>query len=116
MYPESNKEEQTMQNNNRKRNESAHWKNDRSRRAQKIAEVGEGKPLFHVYVDRGHRNGPEKHVVTDNAIVIIYNKRTGIHVTSLFARTGQLKEYGHYIPQKTWEKAKLWEKLGYNWL
>lgn len=45
------------------------------------------------YVDRGHRDGPEYHCITDNACIVIFNAYTHRLVTVLLARPGQIDRY-----------------------
>ena len=72
---------------------SAHYTADRIDRENLIAEIGEGNICASFIVDRGHKNGPEKHCITDNAIIIIYNAITEKMVTKLIARPGQIRRY-----------------------
>ena len=90
-----------------------HYKEERTNRKQIIKSIGGyGKPLFVdgkpciFYVDRGHKDGPEYHVITDNAIILIYNAWDYELVTALIARPGQLKRYGVWIPQWILSKAE----------
>ena len=55
---------------------SRHYNRDRVAREKLIREIGIGKEIKTVRVDRGHKNGAEIHHITDNAIVIIENERT----------------------------------------
>lgn len=50
-------------------------------------------------VDKGHRNGLEKHVIHSNRLVYVYNLKSEKFITMLYARDGQLKRYG-LNPQK----------------
>lgn len=65
--------------------------------------IGWGKDIFSAEVDRGHKNGTEIHVITDTAIIKVYNIRTKKHVTDLIARPNQIKRVyhakGQYAPQ-----------------
>ena len=51
---------------------------------------GYGKPVLTAFIDRGHKDGAEKFVLTDNAIIIVRNLRTDRHITDLIARKGQI--------------------------
>ncbi len=86
---------------------SFHYTDERAEREQNIRKIGYGNPICVVEIDRGHRNGPELHEVTDTGIVNIYNKRTGKLITKLIARPGQLKRYfeNGKVPQKLYKKA-----------
>lgn len=65
--------------------------------------IGYGTDIFSAEVDRGHKNGTEIHVVTDTAIIKIYNTKTRKHITDLIARPNQIKRVyhakGQYAPQ-----------------
>ena len=51
---------------------------------------GYGTPVLTAFIDRGHKDGAEKFVLTDNAIIIVRNLRTDRHITDLIARKGQI--------------------------
>lgn len=86
---------------------SRHYGLNRKQREQIIISIGgNGKELFRCVVDKGHPNGPEIHAVTDNGIIVIYNKRSGKLVTKLIARPAQLLRYGHRVPDKVLRKAQ----------
>lgn len=51
---------------------------------------GYGNPVLVNIADRGHRDGLEKFILTDNAIIIVRNFRTDRHITDLIARRGQV--------------------------
>ena len=95
---------------------SKHWKADRQRRSQIIAQIGMGQVVKEVTVDRGHKNGPEIHKITTTGLVVIYNKRTGIMVTILIARPNQIRRYyaEGEVPQNIINLAMEHMKAGYN--
>jgi hypothetical protein len=95
---------------------SVHFTRDRQDRENLIKEIGSGKVVKRVVIDRGHRNGPEIHEVTDNAIVNIYNQRTGKLITKLIARPNQIKRYYEEgkAPKEILNKAYDHMKKGYN--
>jgi len=95
---------------------SKHWRADRQRRSQIIAQIGMGRVIKEVVVDRGHKNGPEIHKITTTGLVVIYNKRTGIMVTILIARPNQIKRYyaENEAPQDILKLAFEHMKAGYN--
>lgn len=95
---------------------SLHFTRDRQDRETLIKEIGSGKVVKRVVVDRGHRNGPEIHEVTDNAIVNIYNQRTGKLITKLIARPNQIRRYYEEgkAPKEILDKAYNHMKKGYN--
>lgn len=86
---------------------SEHYREERAEREAIIQKIGYGKVICVVEIDRGHRNGPELHEVSDTGIVTIYNKRTGKMITKLIARPGQLKRYfeNGNIPKNLYKKA-----------
>lgn len=97
---------------------SYHYSEEREHRENVIHRIGSGKPVISFIVDRGHKNGAERHVITDNAIIIIYNARTNKLVTKLIARPNQIKRYyesvGKTAPQKLLDLAYQHVKAGYN--
>lgn len=72
---------------------SKHYSRDRKAREEVITQIGMGTVIKEVIVDRGHRNGPEVHKITNTALVLVYNQRTGILVTKLIARPAQITRY-----------------------
>lgn len=99
---------------------STHYKNDRNTRSQIIKQIGSA-PILSINgvlcvfkVDKGHRDGAEIHVITENAIINIYNQNSHKFVTSLIARPAQLLRYGVNIPENVLEKARDHMKKGYN--
>ena len=73
---------------------SRHYTQERQEREHLITNViGKGKVVKRFKVDRGHKNGPEIHEISDTGIITIYNERTGKLVTRLIARPAQLKRY-----------------------
>ena len=95
---------------------SKHWRADRQRRSQIIAQIGMGQVIKEVVVDRGHKNGPEIHKITTTGLVVIYNKRTGIMITALIARPNQIKRYyaENEVPQDIINLAIEHMRAGYN--
>ena len=95
---------------------SLHFTRDRQDRETLIKEIGSGKVVKRVVVDRGHRNGPEIHEITDNAIVNIYNQRTKKLITKLIARPNQIRRYYEEgkAPKEILDKAYEHMKKGYN--
>lgn len=72
---------------------SKHYTNDRQKREQVINIIGIGKVVDRFIVDRGHKNGAERHEITDTGIIVIYNNRTNKMITKLIARPGQIRRY-----------------------
>ena len=74
--------------------DTIHYKNDKNIAVRTMViekYIGFGRDIFSAEVDRGHKNGTEIHVVTDTAIIKIYNTRTRKHVTDLIARPNQIR-------------------------
>ncbi len=101
--------------------DSLHYITDRAQREQKIREIGIGKELDSFDVDKGHRNGPEIHVVTSTGIIIIYNAWTHKMVTKKIARPRQIEnlymsKYNSLskIPQSVLELARYHQRMGWN--
>lgn len=72
---------------------SSHYLQERQERERNISIIGEGRSIASFTIDRGHKNGPEIHEITDTGIINIYNKRTHKLITRLIARPGQIKRY-----------------------
>lgn len=95
-----------------------HVKKERSERYSKIEKtIGFGS-VFYVAknVERGHRNGRERHELTTTGLVKIYNER-GKLVTILIARPEQMLRYVEdekRIPAKVLELCREHQRLGYN--
>ena len=97
---------------------SIHYTKDREDRENRIKMIGYGKAVAQFVIDRGHKNGPEIHEITDTGIINIYNERTKKLVTKLIARPGQIKRYfiNEVIPAGLLEKAKYNSyTLGFNY-
>lgn len=98
------------------------------RRQQAIDTMGGiGNPICWVYLDKGHYNGPEVHILTDNAIIIVVNYRTKRLVTTKFARPGQIRQlFGHldlmngrvfdakHVPDYVFQRAIKYSRDGMN--
>lgn len=72
---------------------SKHYIEDRKSRQSLISEIGLGKIVKGFVVDKGHRNGPELHIVTTTGLILIHNYNTKKLITRLIARPGQLERY-----------------------
>ena len=84
--------------------DTMHYKNDKNIAVRQMViekYIGFGNDIFSAEVDRGHKNGTEIHVVTDTAIIKIYNTRTRKHVTDLIARPNQIRRVYNSKGQKT---------------
>ena len=95
---------------------SAHYTMDRQTREEVIRQIGYGQIIKTVEVDRGHKNGPEIHKISDTAIITVYNKRTGKMITKLIARPAQIRRYyeNETIPQNLLRLAREHQQMGYN--
>lgn len=99
---------------------SAHYRHERQDRQQILKIIG-ASPILSINeklcvfpVDKGHKNGAEYHVITENGIIHIYNQQSRKYITSLVARPAQLERYGVYIPQAVLNKAREHVNKGYN--
>lgn len=72
---------------------SAHYRTERYYRERRIRRIGEGEKFAEFIVDRGHKDGKERHVLTTTGIIIIYNVITEKMITKLIARPGQIRRY-----------------------
>lgn len=98
---------------------SIHFSIDRGERAKILEELKApilsiGGKLCIFIVDKGHKNGAEIHVITENGIINIYNRHSKKYVTGLIARPGQLQRYGVIIPESVLEKARTHVAMHYN--
>lgn len=99
---------------------SNHYKRQRCKREKFIRKCcnGDGKIIDEFVVDKGHKNGLERHCVTDTGMIIIYNKDSGKLVSKLIARPQQITRY--YIgtdkepPPSLLRLAEWHESMGYN--
>lgn len=97
---------------------SAHYYKERTSRENLIREIGYGKPIKTVIIDRGHRDGAEIHQLSDTGIISIFNARTHKLITRLIARPGQIKRYykeDETIPNKLLNLAKQHQTMAYNY-
>lgn len=95
---------------------SIHYTEERWTREEIIKTIGYGEIIKTVIVDRGHRNGPEIHEISNTGIITVFNKRTHKMITKLIARPGQIRRYfeNEIIPKGLMEKAIAHQKLGLN--
>lgn len=99
---------------------SNHYACERAEREARIErmEGGDGKEVARFFVDRHHPDGPEVHVITDNAIIVIYNAFSGKLITKLVARPGQISRYyeakGLATPQYLLDIARVHKERGWN--
>lgn len=101
-------------------NQSNHYKNKRYKREKFIEKrlYGNGKVIDSFIVDRGHKDGPEKHCITDTGLIIVYNALSQKLVTKLIARPQQIKRYykdvGRKAPRWLLDLANWHNTLHYN--
>lgn len=99
---------------------SQHYKNKRYQREKFIDKYlgGDGKVIDSFIINNLHPNGLERHDLTDNGVIIIYNVRTNKLVTKLIARSHQIIRYYHNCgkepPLYLICLAKYHERCGYN--
>lgn len=95
-----------------------HFQSDRTERHATIQAIGCGKIISTFEVDRGHRNGLEIHQITDNGMIIIYNKHSHKLITELIARPNQIIRYyfdsNTAIPYEVLILAQQHEQAHYN--
>ena len=73
---------------------SRHYENKRTKRERFIDEhFGDDYVVDEFVVDRGHPDGVERHCITNNGIIVIYNLNSGKLCTKLIARPQQIKRY-----------------------
>ena len=104
---------------------SQHYRTQRCERENFIKEClnGDGKVIDSFIIDKGHKNGIERHELTENGIILIYNNNSNILVSKLIARPQQIKRYydntGREPPkecEKILELAHWYEVLGFNYI
>ena len=95
---------------------SRHYTKDRQLRESIINQIGTGNVIKEVEVDRGHRNGPEIHKITDTGLILIYNKENKKLITKLIARVGQINRYypNEKPPEKVIQLARYHFEIGWN--
>lgn len=76
-------------------NQTNHYKNKRYKREKFINKhlCGDGNVIDSFIVDKGHKNGLERHDITDTGLIIVYNLESQKLVTKLIARPQQIKRY-----------------------
>lgn len=99
---------------------SKHYNGQRYKREKFIKERlnGDGNVIDSFIVDKGHKNGLERHDITDNGIIVIYNAKTNILVSKLIARPQQISRYycnsGREPPWWLLRLCEWHESMGYN--
>lgn len=99
---------------------SKHYKSQRRKREKFINKYlnGDGKVIDSFIVDKGHSMGLERHDITENGIVLIYNAASGKLVSKLIARPHQIKRYyknsGREPPQWLLDLCSWHQSLHYN--
>lgn len=72
---------------------TAHFSVERRERQALINQNGgDGNEIAVIYWDRGHKDGAEYHILTDNGIIIVENANSGRLITKKFARIGQVRQ------------------------
>lgn len=99
---------------------SQHYKKKRYKREKFIKKYlnGDGKVIDSFVVDKGHKKGLERHDITENGVVLIYNAASNKLVSKLIARPAQIKRYyknsGREPPQWLLDLCAWHESLHYN--
>lgn len=101
---------------------SKHYQSNRNEREKFIDEHFKDDYVVDEFiVDRGHPKGAERHCITNNGIIIVYNLNSGKLCTKLIARPQQIKRYyensGREPPleyENILELARQHNILGYN--
>lgn len=101
---------------------SKHYNYKRGKRERFIEKYlhGDGNVIDGFIVDKGHKDGPEVHSLTDNGVIIVHNLESGVLITKLLARPEQIKRYYSDDREKppeynrVLELAKWHESLNYN--
>lgn len=102
-------------------NQSNHYKNKRYKREKFIHKYlcGDGKIIDSFIVDRGHKDGLEKHCVTNTGLIIVFNLESQKLVTKLIARPNQIKRLylgaGKEAPRWLLDLCYWHQSLNYNW-
>ncbi len=96
---------------------SLHYTEERAKRESLIKAIGYGTVIKSVEIDKGHRNGPEIHELSNTGIITIFNKRTHKLITKLIARPGQIRRYfneDEIIPTGLLDLARQHQKMAFN--
>ena len=99
---------------------SQHYKKKRSNRENFIRKHfgGDGKVIDSFLVNNGHKDGIERHEVTDKGIIVIYNAASGKLVTKKIGRERQIRRLyenaGKKPPKYLIELAQWHNDLRYN--
>lgn len=105
---------------NRNKKISKHYKEKRYKRERLINRHlnGDGKVIDSFIVDKEHKDGIERHDITENGIILVFNAKSGKLVTKLIAREGQLKRLYHSVgrepPHFLIQLARWHKDLNYN--
>lgn len=74
--------------------ETQHWEEERKLKLLALWKIlGKGEDYLRVYIDKGHRNGPEIHRCLTNGCVIVYNQNSDKIVTAMAKTPQELKKY-----------------------
>jgi hypothetical protein len=93
---------------------SKHYRWQRNKREKFIDEHFKyGYLVDEFIVDKGHPHGAERHCITNNGVIIIYNVNSGKLVTKLLARPQQIKRYYENSGRKPPLEYKRILKLAY---
>ena len=101
------------------KHKTRHYNCERVERERFIEQtIGYGDVVDQFFWDKGHRDGPEIHVITSTGIIMIYNALSKKLVTTLIARPAQIQRYyekeGRAAPPELLALALEHQQKGYN--
>ena len=82
--------------------------------AERLITEESAKVIRIAVVNKGHANGNEIHIIYNNGIIKVYNKRTGKFITVLIARVPQVERYNIKVSKTMRNKIKSHIAKGYN--
>lgn len=101
--------------------ESNHFADERKARKnfiKNISDISEMEIQNAFWVNKGHPNGPEIHLITKDAFILVINARTFKLCTVLIARPGQIIRYyektNKKVPERLLAIARYNQKKGLN--
>lgn len=89
-------------------------RSERAQIAQRLITEEHAKVCCIAFVNKGHENGIEAHVIYNNGIIKVYNARTHKYITMLIAREAQIERYNIKLTKTMRNKIKRHVAEGYN--
>lgn len=89
---------------------SRHYTNDRVKRANVIAEVGEGTVVYTTIIFDEKRKRNYKYEITDNAVLIVKATDVEMVITKMLARPSRIKKVWADAPKEIIEKAIIYSR------